>query len=46
MYSWRRKDVDNFKQLPSDLVDFMEKPCRLSLFVEKVGELIKKRSPR
>ena len=44
MYSWRRKDVDNFRQLPSDMVDFIEKPCRLSLFVEKVGELIKKRA--
>ena len=46
MYSWRRKDVDNFKQLPSDQVDFIEKPCRLSLFFEKVGELIKKRGHR
>ena len=46
MYSWRRKDVDNFKQLPSDLVDFMEKPCRLSLFVDQFDELIKKRSNR
>ena len=46
MYSWRRNDVDNFRQLPSDLVDFIEKPCRLSLFVEKIGELIEKRSHR
>ena len=46
MYSWRRNDVDNFRQLPSDLVDFIEKPCRLSAFLEKVGELIEKRSHR
>ena len=46
MYSWRRNDVDNFRQLPSDQVDFLEKPCRLSLFVEKVAELIKKRTHR
>jgi CheY-like chemotaxis protein len=46
MYSWRRNDVDNFSQLPSDLVDFIEKPCRLSAFLEKVGELIEKRGHR
>jgi CheY-like chemotaxis protein len=46
MYSWRRKDVDNFGQLPSDLVDFIEKPCRLSAFLEKVDELIEKRGHR
>ena len=46
MYSWRRNDVDNFRQLPSDLVDFIEKPCRLSAFLEKVGELIEKRGHR
>ena len=46
MYSWRRNDLDNFRQLPSDLVDFIEKPCRLSTFLEKVGELIEKRSHR
>ena len=43
MYSWRRNDLDNFKKLPSDLVGFIEKPCRLSAFVDKVGELIEKR---
>jgi CheY-like chemotaxis protein len=46
MYSWRQNDVDNFRQLPSDLVDFIEKPCRLSAFLEKVGELIEKRGHR
>jgi CheY-like chemotaxis protein len=43
MYSWRRNDLANFKQLPSELVDFIEKPCRLSAFLDKVGELIEKR---
>ncbi len=46
MYSWRRNDLDNFRQLPSDLVDFIEKPCRLSAFPERVGKLIEKRSHR
>ena len=46
MYSWRRNDLDNFRQLPSELVDFIEKPCRLSAFLDKVGELIKKRGRR
>ena len=46
MYSWRRHDVDNFRQLPADLVDFIEKPCRLSAFLEKIGELIEKCSHR
>ena len=46
MYSWRRNDVDNFRQLPSDLVDFIEKPCRLSAFLEKVDELIEKHGHR
>jgi CheY-like chemotaxis protein len=43
MYSWRRNDLDNFRQLPAELVDFIEKPCRLSAFLDKVGELIEKR---
>jgi response regulator RpfG family c-di-GMP phosphodiesterase len=46
MHSWRRTDLHNFRQLPSDLVDFIEIPCRLSAFMEKVGELIEKRSHR
>jgi CheY-like chemotaxis protein len=46
MYSWRRNDLDNFRQLPSELVDFIEKPCRLSAFLDKVGELIEKCSHR
>ena len=44
MHSWRRNDLANFRQLPSDLVDFIEIPCRLSAFLEKVGKLIEKRS--
>jgi CheY-like chemotaxis protein len=44
MYSWRRNDLDNFRQLPSHLVDFIEKPCRLSAFLEKVGKLIENRN--
>jgi len=43
MYSWRRNDVDNFRQLPSHLVEFIEKPYRLSALLEKVGELIGQR---
>ena len=46
MYSWRRNDLANFRQLPSDVVDFIEIPCRLSAFLEKVGELIEKCSHR
>ena len=46
MYSWRRNDLDNFGQLPPELVDFIEKPCRLSAFLDKVGELIEKRGYR
>ena len=46
MYSWRRNDLDNFGQLPPELVDFIEKPCRLSAFLDKVGELIEKRGDR
>ena len=39
---WSKDDLDNFKQLPSDLVDFMEKPFRLSAFLNRVDELIKR----
>jgi FixJ family two-component response regulator len=46
MYSWRRNDLHNFRQMPSDLVDFIEKPCRLSAFLEKVGKLIEMRGHR
>src|SRR5258708_36763629 len=46
MYSWRRNDLANFRQLTPDLVDFIEKPCRLSAFPERVGKLIEKRSHR
>jgi hypothetical protein len=34
---------DNFRQLPSDRVDFLEKPLRPSAFLGKVDEMI--RSP-
>jgi len=44
MYLWRRNDVDNFRRLPPDLVAFIEKPCRLPAFLEKVNELIEQRS--
>jgi two-component system cell cycle sensor histidine kinase/response regulator CckA len=46
MHSWPRNDLDNFRQLPSELVDFIEVPCRLSAFLDKVGKLIEKRSHR
>src|SRR5258708_36659203 len=29
MYSWARDDLDNFRQLPSELWYFTRKPCRL-----------------
>jgi hypothetical protein len=38
--------LDNFGQLPPELVDFIEKPCRLSAFLDKVGELIEKHGGR
>ena len=43
MYAWARNDLDNFRQLPSALVDFLEKPFRLSAFLDKVDELIERR---
>jgi len=46
MYAWGRNDLDNFRQLPSDLVDFIEKPFLVSAFLDKIGELIEKRSHR
>ena len=46
MYLWRGTDLDNFRQLPPDLVDFIEKPCRLSAFLDKIDELIEKCSHR
>ena len=46
MYAWDRNDVDNFRQLQSHLVDFMEKPFALSAFVDKIVELIERRTQR
>ena len=42
MHSWRRNDLDNLSRLPSELVDLIEIPCRLSTFLGKVGELIER----
>jgi response regulator RpfG family c-di-GMP phosphodiesterase len=40
---WGRNDLENFGELPSHLVDFLEKPFRLSTFLDKIDELIERR---
>jgi hypothetical protein len=40
-YAWGRNDLDNFRQLPSDRVDFLEKPLQPSAFLGKVDEMIR-----
>ena len=37
--AWNRRDLYNLKRLPSALVDFLEKPFRLSSLRDKIGEL-------
>ena len=43
IYACGRNDLENFRQLPSDRVDFLEKPLQPSAFLGKVDEMI--RSP-
>jgi CheY-like chemotaxis protein len=44
MDGWSRRDLYNFRQLPSALVDFIEKPFRLSALRDKIAELIQRAS--
>jgi len=44
MDAWSSNDLDNFGQLPRDRVDFIEKPFSPITFLDKIGELIKRRS--
>ena len=41
-----RNDLENFRRLPPDQVDFLEKPFRLLAFLDKVGEMIRPRGRR
>jgi hypothetical protein len=41
MDTWSSTDLDNFRQLPRDRVDFMEKPFWPMAFLGKIGELIR-----
>jgi two-component system, cell cycle sensor histidine kinase and response regulator CckA len=43
MYGWSRTDLDNFRRLPSDRVDFIEKPIPVFVLLEKINDLIEKR---
>jgi CheY-like chemotaxis protein len=38
---WNRRDLYNLKQLPAALVDFLEKPFRLSSMRDKIGKLLR-----
>jgi CheY-like chemotaxis protein len=42
--AWDRNDLENFKQLPSDLVDFIEKPFRSLAFLDRIDQLIERRN--
>ena len=44
MDAWSNTDLDNFRQLPRDRVDFIEKPFWPMTFLGKISELIEKRS--
>jgi FixJ family two-component response regulator len=44
MNLWTRRDRCNFRRLPSALVDFLEKPFRLSTLQNKIGELLDRAS--
>jgi response regulator RpfG family c-di-GMP phosphodiesterase len=46
IYAWDRNDLQNFRKLPSDLVDFLEKPFRASAFLDKVDEMLRRRGRR
>jgi two-component system cell cycle sensor histidine kinase/response regulator CckA len=42
MYSWNRSDLRNFQQLPPDRTDFLEKPFRASVLLDRVSGLLLK----
>ena len=42
MYAWDGSDVRNFQQLPPDRTDFLEKPFRASVLLDKVSGLLAK----
>jgi CheY-like chemotaxis protein len=44
MYAWNRSDLHNFRQLPPDRLDFLEKPFGASALLDKVGELFEGRA--
>jgi two-component system, cell cycle sensor histidine kinase and response regulator CckA len=39
MDAWGESDLRNFKQLPTGRVDFLEKPFRASMLLDKVNKL-------
>ena len=41
MYAWDASDLRNFQQLPPDRTDFLEKPFRASVLLDKVSGLLK-----
>jgi two-component system cell cycle sensor histidine kinase/response regulator CckA len=41
MYAWDASDLRNFQQLPPDRTDFLEKPFRASVLLNKVSGLLK-----
>jgi CheY-like chemotaxis protein len=44
LYAWNPSDLHNFRQLPPDRVDFLEKPFGSSALLDKVGELFEGRA--
>jgi CheY-like chemotaxis protein len=44
MDSWSSNDLESFRQLPRDQVDFMEKPFWPMAFLDTIGELIQRRN--
>jgi two-component system, cell cycle sensor histidine kinase and response regulator CckA len=43
MYAWSRTDLANFRNLASDMVDFIEKPIPVFVLLERINDLIEKR---
>jgi CheY-like chemotaxis protein len=43
MYAWSRTDLANFRNLPSEMVDFIEKPIPVFVLLAKITDLIEKR---
>jgi CheY-like chemotaxis protein len=42
---WKESDLQKVRQISPDRVDFLEKPFRASLLLEKVGKLLQKYAP-